>query len=110
MPLLKNHTYSITGTVKYTRAYDSLKETCRECALSAPGRINSISMRKYTATLAQVYNVKKQGDRDRKDIRYKVDPQKENTCVTTMLSLLIGWLVSTLLIKAVMMDFTLKCM
>lgn len=39
---------------KYTRAYDSLKQTCTECNLSAPGRITSVSMRKYTATLAQV--------------------------------------------------------
>ena len=39
----------------YARAYDSLKTVCNEVCLSAPHRITSVSMRKYMATLTQVF-------------------------------------------------------
>lgn len=37
------------------RAYDSLKFCCGQVSLKNPDRITSVNLRKYTATIAQVY-------------------------------------------------------
>ncbi len=37
------------------RSYDSLKAMCQQANLCAPDRITSVAMRKYMATLTQVY-------------------------------------------------------
>ena len=44
----------LVGT--YARAYNSLKMICDEIELKAPEQITSVNMRKYTATLTQVFN------------------------------------------------------
>ena len=46
--------FSGTGSV---RCYSSLKKTCNEICLKAPSRINSVSMRKYIATMTQVGDI-----------------------------------------------------
>ena len=38
----------------YVRAYTNLRNICDQLHLKAPGRITSVAMRKYTATLSQV--------------------------------------------------------
>lgn len=49
---LLHTSFSVNG---YVRAYDSLKTMCNEVCLLAPHRITSVSMRKYMATLTQVF-------------------------------------------------------
>ncbi|XP_052085092.1 uncharacterized protein LOC127722235 [Mytilus californianus] len=40
------------------RSYDSIKKICSELSLTSPERITSTALRKYTATLAQVLDLK----------------------------------------------------
>ncbi|XP_033758095.1 uncharacterized protein LOC117340444 [Pecten maximus] len=54
-----NNQYLFPNSLKsYARVYSSLKKICEECELASPSRITSVSMRKYTATLTQVMNLK----------------------------------------------------
>uniref|UniRef100_A0A8W8MKN2 Uncharacterized protein n=1 Tax=Magallana gigas TaxID=29159 RepID=A0A8W8MKN2_MAGGI len=42
------------------RAYDSLKAFCDKCCLKKPEKITSVNLRKYTATIAQVFDISPQ--------------------------------------------------
>uniref|UniRef100_A0A8W8MQQ1 Uncharacterized protein n=1 Tax=Magallana gigas TaxID=29159 RepID=A0A8W8MQQ1_MAGGI len=42
------------------RAYDSLKAFCDKCYLKKPEKITSVNLRKYTATIAQVFDISPQ--------------------------------------------------
>lgn len=42
------------------RAYDSLKAFCDKCCLKKPEKIISVNLRKYTATIAQVFDISPQ--------------------------------------------------
>ena len=56
--ITSSNPYMFANTkVGYRRSYDSMKDYCMSAGLKAQDRITSVSLRKFSATLAQIYDL-----------------------------------------------------